>query len=92
MEYNELMQKAKKYANSGQLKKALKLYEQAREIDDNEKIQRRIQKVKVSFCFYGNLIPNCVLSRLLKFFVLFILPFIKNCKRHKALEKLKKYS
>ena len=49
MEYNELMQKAKKYANSGQLKKALKLLEQAREIDDNEKIQRRIQKVKVSF-------------------------------------------
>ena len=58
MEYNELMQKAKKYANSGQLKKALQLLEQAREIDDNEKIRRRIQKVKVSFYFLVTSFPK----------------------------------
>ena len=66
MEYNELMQKAKKYANSGQLKKALHLLEQAREIDDNEKIRRRIQKVKVSFYFFANFFPKSVPSVLLK--------------------------
>ena len=65
MEYSELMQKAKKYANSGQLKKALRLLEQAREIDDNEKIQRRIQKVKVSFQIYGDFVLKRVLSVLL---------------------------
>ena len=68
MEYNELMQKAKKYANSGQLKKALRLLEQAREIDDNEKIQRRIQKVKVSFQIYGDFVLKRVLSVLLTLF------------------------
>ena len=68
MEYNELMQKAKKYANSGQLKKALRLLEQAREIDDNEKIQRRIQKVKVSFQIFGDFVLKRVLSVLLTLF------------------------
>ena len=62
MEYNELMQKAKKYANSGQLRKALRLLEQAREINDNEKIQRRIEKVKVSTCVYDDFLLKCLLS------------------------------
>ena len=66
MEYSELMQKAKKYANSGQLKKALRLLEQAREIDDNEKIRRRIQKVKVRVQIYGDFVFKRVLSVLLK--------------------------
>ena len=65
MEYSELMQKAKKYANSGQLKKALRLLEQAREIDDNEKIRRRIQKVKVRVQIYGDFVFKRVLSVLL---------------------------
>ena len=66
MEYSELMQKAKKYANSGQLKKALRLLEQAREIDDNEKIRRRIEKVKVRVQIYGDFVFKRVLSVLLK--------------------------
>ena len=61
MEYNELMQKAKKYANSGQLRKALRLLEQAREINDNEKIQRRIEKVKVSTYIYGDFVLKRIL-------------------------------
>ena len=65
MEYSELMQKAKKYANSGQLKKALRLLEQAREIDDNEKIRRRIQKVKVRVQIYGDFVFKRVLTVLL---------------------------
>ena len=65
MEYSELMQKAKKYANSGQLKKALRLLEQAREIDDNEKIRRRIEKVKVRVQIYGDFILKRVLPVLL---------------------------
>ena len=68
MEYSELMQKAKKYANSGQLKKALRLLEQAREIDDNEKIRRRIQKVKVRVQIYGDFVFKRVLSVLLTLF------------------------
>ena len=66
MEYSELMQKAKKYANSGQLKKALRLLEQAREIDENEKIRRRIEKVKVRVQIYGDFVFKRVLSVLLK--------------------------
>ena len=65
MEYSELMQKAKKYANSGQLKKALRLLEQAREIDDDERIRRRIQKVKVRAQIYGDFVFKRVLSGLL---------------------------
>lgn len=48
-EYDELMQRAKQYANNGQLKKSLKALLAAKEINDNDKVRRRIVKIQVYF-------------------------------------------
>ena len=45
--YDELMQRAKQYANNGSLRKALTALEGAREINNTDKVNRRIDKIKV---------------------------------------------
>ena len=47
-EYDEYMQRAKQYANNGQLKKSLKALLAAKEINDNDKVRRRIAKIQVN--------------------------------------------
>ena len=47
--YDELMQRAKQYANNGMLRKALTALEAAREINETDKVNRRIVKIKVTF-------------------------------------------
>ena len=47
-EYDEYMQRAKQYANQGHLKKALKALLAAKEIEDNDKVRRRIAKIRVN--------------------------------------------
>ena len=47
--YDELMQRAKQYANNGSLKKALLALEAARELNNCDKVNRRIVKIKVSW-------------------------------------------
>ena len=44
--YDECMQRAKQFASNGLLKKALAALMRAKELDDNEKVRRRIQKIR----------------------------------------------
>jgi len=50
--FNKLIVKAKELVRQGQLERALRLFEKAYKIHENEKLWRKIEKLKVMFWWY----------------------------------------